>query len=314
MSGTPLRMNQGDPTEGRVYFLTHFLAKRLGYFEAEGVDVQFVWAEHGEYLAKSGQIPAVLNGEADLTIGGPMVTMKMQSDGTARLVNFCSAVQKNPWFLASRAPIANFEWSMLQGRTIIDVSRITTASLSLRWILDKNGITAKTVETGPDENAAFEAFIAGEGDFALHSLHALGPYLADGRLFIATDLASATGNLPWSAYIALPATIEKRRADFLGFMRAIGRAQQWIAETSAKDIFTLVAEDYPGYPPAGLIKAISLYKDMDVWPATPLISKEDFERFRSLLMDVGWFKTAVPYEEQVPAALAEEAIAGLAAR
>jgi len=307
-------MNQGDPTEGRVYFLTHFVAKRLGYFDAEGVDVQFVWADPGNYLAKSGQIPAVLKGEADFTIGGPMVTMKMQAEGTANLVNFCAVVQKNPWFLVAREPVDAFEWSMLEGKTILDIGAITTATFSLRWILKQEGVTANIIETGEGEATAMDAFIAGKGDYAFHSLHAFGPYIADGEVFVAKDLASRNGDVPWSAYIALPKTLEERKADIEAFMLAITRAQQWLASASVAEIAALVAPDYPDYPGAGLIEAIDRYKAMGLWPTDPLISRADFERFRGMLIDVGWFSTAVPYEDQVPASLARDAIATLAGR
>lgn len=311
----PLRMNQGDPTEGRVYFLPHFAARRLGLFEREGVQVEFVWAPPGDYLAKSGQIPAVLSGEADFTVGGPMVTMRMQAEGTARLMNFCALVQNNPWFLATRQKVSAFRWSDLAGKTVLDVSAITTATLSLRWLMGRNGVSeasVKLVETGADDAAGFERFLAGEGDYAFHSLHALGPYIADGRLHIAKALADDNGRVPWSAYIAKPETLAARAADFDAFVRAMGRTLAWVEAASPETIVDLIAEDYPGYPRAGLLAAVARYKAIGVWAPTPLIPEADFMNFRGMLMDIGWFKTAVPYADQVPAAIAERAIAAIA--
>lgn len=311
-SNRPLRMNQGDPTEGRVYFLPHFAARRLGYFEREGVEVEFVWAEPGNYLAKSGQIPAVLSGEADFTVGGPMVTMRMQADGTARLMNFCALVQKNPWFLATREPVSTFSWPDLAGKTVLDVSAITTATLSLRWLTARHGVDASSfslVETGPDEATGFERFLGGEGDYAFHSLHALGPYIADARLHLAKALADDNGNVPWSAYIARPQTLEARAADFDGFVRAISRTLEWVANSTPEEIVALIAEDYPLYPRRGLLAAVAGYKQIGLWAPSPLIAEADFANFRGMLMDVGWFETAVPYADQVPAEIAERAIA-----
>ncbi len=307
----PLRMNQGDPTEGRVYFLPHFVARNLGFFEMEGVKIDFIWAEPGDHLAKSGQIPAVLNGDADFTVGGPMVTMRMQADKSANLVNFCALVQKNPWYLAARQAPEDFQWSDLAGKTILDIGSITTASLSLRWVLAQNGLDQQVtiIETGADESAAFERHLAGEGDYVFHSLHALGPYLADKRLTVVTDLAEATGSVPWSAYITLPETLQNREADMKAFLRAIARAQSWIAAATPEQIVDVVKADYPGYPRDGLILAVSLYKAIDVWAPTPRISREDFERFRGLLMDVGWFSQPVPYEDQVATRLMAAAAA-----
>jgi NitT/TauT family transport system substrate-binding protein len=312
----PLRMNQGDPTEGRVYFLPHFVAAKLGYFTEEQVDVEFVWAPPGNYLAKSGQIPAVLAGEADFTVGGPMVTMRMQADGTARLMNFCALVQHNPWFLATREPTSGFKWSDLIGKTVLDVGGITTAALSLRWLLKRNGVDeaqVKIVETGTDDVQGIAKFLEGEGDYVFHSLHALGPYVADGKLFVAKALADDTGKVPWSAYIAKPETIAARAEEFDGFVRAIGRALKWVAEATPEAITDLVLDYYPGYPREGFMAVVAAYKAIDVWAPTPLIAEADFANFRGLLTDIGWISADIPYADQVPAAIAERAIAAISA-
>jgi NitT/TauT family transport system substrate-binding protein len=301
-----LRMNQGDPTESRVYFIPHFVARTLGLFDRHGVEVSFIWSPPGDHMAKSGQIPAVLSGAADFTVGGPMVTMRMQSEGTAHLQNFCAVVRANPWYLVARTPQPEFDWSALKGRTVFDIATITTASLAFRWLLKKRGLEddVRIVDGSGDEAADLVAFVAGAHDFAIHSLHALGPLVADGRVAIVRDLAGPTGPVPWSAYIALPATLQARRKDFAAFTRAIGEALAWIAAQPAEAIAQLVAPDFPGYPSAGLSRAIALYKEVGVWPATPAIPAADFEHFQTILRDVGWFAKPVRYQDQVVADLA----------
>lgn len=313
----PLRMNQGDPSESRVYFLPHFVAERLGLFAQEGVTVDFVWAQPGDFLAKSGQIPAVLSGEADFTVGGPMVTMKMFAEGSAQLVSFSALVRRNPWFLAARNPAPDFAWSGLAGKSVLDVGAITTASLSFRWVLAKNGIAEtdlRFAETGKAEDATFADFLAGEGDYVFHSLHALGPYLARGELHLVAALAEAHGDVPWSAYIALPQTLSDRATDIEAFLRAMARALAWVDEASPEAIAALVTPDYPDYPAEGLHLAIARYKAIGVWATDPLIPRADFDRFRDLLMDMGWFASPVRYEDLVAEAPARRAIAAMTSR
>ena len=301
-----LRMNQGDPTEGRIYFLPHFVAADRGYFSEADLDVEFVWAKPGDHLAKSGQIPAVLSGAADLTVGGPMVTMRMLADGSAHLVNFCALVWRNPWYLAGRQPEVGFTLTSLAGRMVFDAASITTATLSLRHALAKAGLSEKVsvIELEREDPAAIEDFIAGRGpgseaQVIYHSMHALAPALAEGRLAELSDFARYTGDVPWSAYITRPETLAARASAFKAFTAAIGRALAHIATTPAADLAAEVAPHYRGYPFAALIYGIDAYKRLGVWSADTAIRRADFERFRSLLMDVGWFSTPVPYEQQV---------------
>lgn len=301
-----LRMNQGDPTEGRIYFLPHFVAQDRGFFADEGLEVEFVWAEHGDHLAKSGQIPAVLSSAADLTVGGPMVTMRMFAEGSAHLVNFGALVAKNPWYLAGRAAEPGFTLESLAGRTVFDAASITTSTLSLRHALGRAGLTdaVEVIELAREDPEAIADFIAGRGpggatDVIYHSMHALAPALAAGELHALSDLARFTGDVPWSAYITRAETLEARRADFAAFAAAIGRALDWVAATDPEAIADQVAAYYPGYPRAALIHGIGAYKDLGLWATAPVISRADFERFRTLLIETGWFEAPVPYEALV---------------
>lgn len=308
-SGLSLRMNQGDPTESRVYYLPHFVARDLGLFDRVGLSVEFVWSEKGDGLAHSGQIPAVERGEADLTIGGPMVTMRKQADEGRRIVNFCAAVRANPWYLVARQPQPDFHLADLAGKTVVDAANITTATLCFEWLLARAGIDdqVRVVPGSGDAAGDMEAFLAGNADYLLHSLHVLGPFIAAGSLAPVQDLATPTGPVPWSAYIALPATIQARRTEFIAFTSALDGALRWINSHSGAAVAQLVSPNYPSLSLPALTDSIERYQALHLWPDSARIPREDFEHFRSILIDSGWLKAAVPYEDQVDTELANEA-------
>jgi NitT/TauT family transport system substrate-binding protein len=296
-----LRMNQGDPTESRIYYLPHYVAADLGLFEAAGVQVDFVWSPRADGLAHSGQVPAVERGEADLTIGGPMVTMRKLVDEGVRIVNFCAAVRANPWYLLGRRQEPDFRLTQLVGKTVVDVANITTATLCFRWLLARAGIADRvTVTPGSgDESHDLAVFGSGQGDYLLHSLHGAGPAIASGDLVPVQDLATPTGPVPWSAYIALPATLQARRREFLAFTRAIGEALAWVQTHDAADIARLVSGRYTSYPLVALMDSIARYKAVALWPDNTLIPRADFEHFCSILVESGWLGKPVRYEDQV---------------
>jgi NitT/TauT family transport system substrate-binding protein len=305
-----LRLNQGDPSEARVYYLAHFVAGDLHFFEQEGVNIDFASTRAGADGIGGGQIRGVLSGEADLTIGGPMATMRLLQDGAANLMSFCAAVNINPWYLVARQPTPDFKWDQLRGRTIFDIANIDTASLCFRWLLRQKGLTDEDVQVvlgSGREGDDFDAFTDGKTDYAIHSLHALAPLLATGRLAVVSDLGGPTGPVPWSTYIAAPELLQSRRSDFVAFVRAMARALGWIQSHTGQDIGSLIQRHYPGYPLVGLVEAITRYKAIGAWPVDPLVRKSDFDHFGQILTAVGWLDEPVAYESQVDPWFAEAA-------
>lgn len=292
-----LKLNEGDPSEQRLYYLPHYVAAERGFFADAGLDVVFTRTASGGETIRGGQIPAVLSGEADLTIGGPMVTMKMLEENSAHLVNICAAVRTHPWFILSRRPMPAFVWDDLRGSTVIDLARIGTATFTFTALLQERGLAdaVTLVPASLPEDEALAAFAGGEGDFAIQHLHAAGPALERGTIFAVQDLARPTGPVPWSAYIALPDVVEQRRADFRAFVHAMDRAFSWIAGHAGSDIAALVGDRFPNLPQPAMAKAIDLYRNIDLWPSDRQIAEPDFKRFSDLLIRSGWLSAPAPY-------------------
>jgi NitT/TauT family transport system substrate-binding protein len=304
-SASTLRMNQGDASEARIYYCAHFVAEALGFFRDHGVSVQLTTTETGGKTIQGGQIPAVLSGEADLTIGGPMVTMKNHEDGGLPLVSFCAAVERNPWFLAGRTAKEGFKIGDLRGKSVIDVGNVGTASLCFRWLLQANGLDGAVdlIPGSGSQEGDFDRVASGEIDHALHSLHALAPVIASGRLTIVSDLAGPTGPVPWSAYIARPEVVAERRTAFAAFTHAIGQALAWIQSNSASVVAKVVAPYYVDYPSAALEVAIAGYQRASVFATSTTISRTDFDHFAEILHDAGWLASKVPYAALVDTSL-----------
>jgi NitT/TauT family transport system substrate-binding protein len=304
-----LRMNQGDASEARIYYCAHFVAEALGYFEANDLSVAFTTTQSGGHTIQGGQIPAVLSGEADLTIGGPMVTMKNYEDGGPALVSFCAAVERNPWVLASGKQTAPLTIADLRGKRVIDVGNVGTASLCFRWLLRTNGLTEQDVDVVAGSGSQEQDFgdvASGTFDYALHSLHALAPSITDGQLLLACNLAGPTRPVPWSAYIARPEVVATRRKDFGAFTSAIGKALDWIRSQPASEVATVVASYYPDYPLAALTVAIEGYQRAEVFATSTAIAKNDFNHFAAILRQSGWLESDVPYEMLVDTSLTSQ--------
>lgn len=291
-----LVLNQGDASESRIYYCAHYLAESLGLFASHGLKVIFTTAESGGKTVQGGQVPAVIAGEADLTIGGPMVMMKNYQENGPALVCFAAAVSANPWFLAAGKADNNFTLGSLRGKRVIDVGNVGTATLSFNWLLRQHHLEKEVelIAGSGDEAADFAAISRGDAEYALHSVHALAPFMARGELHTVASLAPFCGDIPWSAYIARRDVMAEKQAAFSAFTAAMREAQQWLHSHSAEALAAQVQPWYPDYPSAALVTGLEAYLKTNVFAASPLMRREDFDRFVVLLTEAGWLTPAIP--------------------
>ncbi len=301
---TRLRLNQGI---AGVFYLAHNLAEALGTFADEGLEVEVSTSVLGAPIGLLGM------GEADLVIGGPMRTLRLEANENTRLINFCSSVRASPWLLFGRRPDPGFTLDQLVGARVIDFIEAPTPLMSLRYLLRQAGINPGAVSfiTDLSMTEGVAAFEAGRADYLLHSLHTAQPLVDRGKAHPVMDLAVTLGPVPWSTYFTLPEIIESRRDDLDAFTRAIYRAQRWLRASPAKEIVRLAAPFYPDFNQAMLTRIVTHYLGNGIWPADPLVPREDLDRFQTVLFDVGWIAKRVPYENQVDTGFAERAIAAV---
>ncbi|WP_017799750.1 ABC transporter substrate-binding protein [Winslowiella toletana] len=291
-----LILNQGDRSESRIYYCALYLAESLGLFAKYDVDIQFTTAESGGHTIQGGQVPAVITGEADLTIGGPMVMMKNYQQQGPQLMCFCAAVAANPWFLAAANSEPGFVPDALRGKRVIDVGNVGTATLSFNWLLNQHQLSDQVtlIPGSGDQQADFAAVASGDYDYALHSMHALAPAVASGKLHCVASLAPLCGDMPWSAYIARRDVLQQKRPAFIAFTRAIAEAQQWLLSHDAAALAQQVQPWYADYPAAALVAGLDAYLHSGVFASGPDIARQDFEHFATLLTETGWLSAQIP--------------------
>src|SRR5262245_61512965 len=209
---TRLRLNQGI---AGIFYLSHVVAEGLGSFADEGLEVEVSTSALG------APIGLLSMGEADLLIGGPMRTLRLEANENTRLINFCSSVRASPWLLLGRGPDPGFDLGQLVGAAVIDFIEAPTPLMSLRYLLRRAGINPGAVRfiTNLSMTEGVAAFAAGEGDYILHSLHTAQTLLDSGKAHPVVDLATTLGPVPWSTYFTLPEIIDARREDLDSFTR-----------------------------------------------------------------------------------------------
>ena len=98
-----------------IFYAPQYAAIELGYFQEEGIDLTLVNGAGADKV-----MTAMLAGDADIGFMGSESTIYTYAGGTKDyVVNFAQLTQRAGNFLVAREPIADFDWSMLQGKNVL---------------------------------------------------------------------------------------------------------------------------------------------------------------------------------------------------
>jgi NitT/TauT family transport system substrate-binding protein len=269
-----------------VFYLPHVVAAAIGAFARRSLQIEVV------PMATSDQWRMLTSGAADIAIGGPMRTMKLHETG-ARVVTFCGAVASSPWVVIGPEPSPVVDVRDLMGREVLDDAEIATARLCLRGLLKLRGIAPnELVVTELPEGDLMHRLSRAQFDLALAPLETvLG--LIDGEIaHVLASLGAWTGPIPWSAYQTLPETLVSRQLELTAFVEAIGEALEAIHGERVPELARWVGNEFAAVTSQLLQGSIAGYRRMGVWPATPPIPSENFDRFARILLAADWLTHA----------------------
>lgn len=147
-----------------IFYAPQYVAKSLGYFEEEGLDVELILTPGADKVTA-----AVLSGDVHIGFCGSEATIYVYNGGEEDyLVNFAGLTKRDGSFLVSRENIKDFKLEDVKGKSIIGGRKGGMPEMTLEWALKQNGIDPKK-DVHIDTSIAFAAmggsFIGGEGDF-----------------------------------------------------------------------------------------------------------------------------------------------------
>src|SRR5436309_12778315 len=108
---TPVRLRVVEPFRS-LFYAPQFVAIHGGHLATEGLEIALTTAAKG-----GGTVDALLNGNADLALGGLMRSFELLERGGPRVVHFAAVNDRNGVFLRSGEPRPRFAWSARVGRT-----------------------------------------------------------------------------------------------------------------------------------------------------------------------------------------------------
>lgn len=288
-----------------VFYTPHYLAQVLGLFAREGVE-----AEPAPAVAPTGVSRALLGGEADIGLSGPIRALGALDRGEGRLTCVAEINSRASFFLLARAPAHGFAWRDLAGRRVLVFAEAPTPRLCLEYLLERHGIAPSAVELVDDlpTEQAVAHFLAGRTEYLLQGQPVTERLLAGGRAHLAAALGPALGRLAFSAYLVTPRFLTERADALEAVLRALYRAQLWLRRHPPESVAEQVAPAFPGEEPALLAAAIRRYLAGKTWATDPVLRRQGFDALQEVLLLRGFVKRRHPYEAVVDTARAEAAV------
>ncbi len=283
-----------------VFYVPFYAAMARGAFDAEGLGVELLV---GTSPRGGGErvLAAVMSGEADVGWGGPIrVLMEHDRDPVSPLRCFGAAVLADPFFIVGRTPRPDFRLADLAGLTLGVVSEVPTPWWMLAHDLARASVNPAAIKlvNGPGmaENAA--ALTAGNLDAA----QLLEPFVTDlvragvGHVW---DAASSRGATAYSTFYAMQPRIDAKRDAIAALLRGMASTLAWVRQAAPGEIAETVGRFLPDLAPEVLLDVIARYQAGGIWPATPAITVEAFERLRAAMLRAGAITRPSTFEECV---------------
>ncbi|MBQ1271390.1 MAG: ABC transporter substrate-binding protein [Clostridia bacterium] len=288
-----------------VFYAPFYAALELGFFEEEGIEIELTNGGGADKV-----MTAVLAGQSDIGLAGPEACVYVALEGREdHPVVFGQLTKRDGSFIVGRTD-DDFEWSDLEGKTIIGGRKGGMPEMTLEYVMRQNGVIPHedaAVDTSVQFNMMAGAFTGGSGDYVTLFEPTATEVAEAGKGYILTSVGLESGEIPYTAFFASKSFIEKNGELIQRFTDVIARGQKWVMENSAEDVAKAIADQFPDNDIKTLTTVTQRHKDIDAWNETPVMKKEAFERMQAVMETAGELDERVDFDMLVDNSFAMKA-------
>ena len=292
-----------------VFYAPLYAAVSQGFFEAEGIELDIVTGGGSD-----ASMTALLAGEADFALMGPETGVYVINEGKSEHpVIIGQLTKRDGSFLLGREQVTDFDWEMLRGKSVIGGRVGGMPYMTLMYVLNSHGLTpGEDVEVinNIQFNLMGGAFQGGTGDFVTLFEPTATQFQNNGSGYILANIGLESGEVPYTAFMTSPKTIENDPELVASFIRAIAKAQEWTANASDNEIAKAMQPFFADTDIPTLEIVAKSYRETDSWMKTPVMTEQAFGRLLDIIEFNGELKQRVDFKELVDNSFAEAAIKG----
>ena len=289
-----------------IFYAPMYLADALGYFKDEGIKIELTNAGGADNV-----MSAVLSGDADIGFCGPEAALYVLVGGSTDTPKvFGQLTKRDGSFLVSRTPQPNFQWTDLKGSEILAGRKGGVPAMTFEYILKQHNM-ADGVDVDLNYDVAFNlmtsAFEAGTADYCTMFDPVAYEYEAAGKGYVVASVGEASGEVPYTCYMAKDSWLEKNADVAEGFTRAIMKAIKYVNETPSATVAPYLANYFEATNVDSLAASVERYKSIDSWQANMCVSEEGFNRLQDIIEGAGELQRRANLNELVDNRFAENA-------
>jgi len=280
-----------------IFYAPQYLADALGYFEEEGLEVEFILTSGANNVTA-----AVLSGDVEIGFCGSEATIYVYNQGEKDyLINFAGLTKKDGSFLVARQPDEDFKVEDLIGKHIIAGRKGGMPAMTLEWALNQNGVKTSEVsfDTSIDFASTTGAFIGGTGDYVSVFEPTALQLEKQGVGYVVASVGELGGIVPYTTYNAKKSYIEENPEVIEGYTKAINKALEYTHTHTAEEVAENITSYFPDTSLNDLTEIVKRYMNIDAWFETTEISEEDFNHVQDIVKNAGELDKEAPYDKLI---------------
>lgn len=292
---TTLKINEVTHS---VFYAPFYLADALGYFEEEKLKIEITNGGGADNVMAS-----VLSGDSHIGFCGPEASLYVLIGGSNDVPKvFGQLTKRDGSFLVARTPDPDFEWSHLQGKEILAGRRGGVPAMTFEYVLKNHNLfDGKDLTLNYDVafNLMTSAFEGGTADYCTMFDPVAYEYESAGKGYVVASVGEASGEIPYTCFMAKESWIKKHETETKGFLRAVTKAIKYVNETSETVVGEKLTAYFEGTSATSLSASVKRYKDIDAWVTNMAMTEDSFTRLQDVIDNAGELDRRVAFNELI---------------
>ncbi len=289
-----------------IFYAPLYLAESLGYFSEENIEIELTNGGGADNVMAS-----VLSGDADIGFCGPEAALYVLIGGSSDVPTVIGQLTKRDGsFLVSRTPEPDFKWENLKGKEILAGRKGGVPAMTFEYVLNNHGLTdGKDLTLNYDVafNLMVSAFEAGTADYCTMFDPTAYEYEAAGKGYVVASVGEASGEVPYTCFIAKNSWLNKNGETAEGFLRAVTKAVKYVNETPSATVAPYLMKYFEGVSEQSISASIDRYRQIDAWRTELTMTEDSFNRLQDIIENAGELSRRASLHELTNNSYAEKA-------
>lgn len=288
-----------------VFYAPLYLAESLGYFKEENIEIELTNGGGADNVMAS-----VLSGDAEIGFCGPEAALYVLIGGSSDVPTVIGQLTKRDGsFLVSRTPEPDFKWENLKGKEILAGRKGGVPAMTFEYVLNNNNLkdgTDLTLNYDIAFNLMVSAFEAGTADYCTMFDPIAYEYEAAGKGYVVASVGEASGEVPYTCFIAKDSWLDKNEDTAEGFLRAVTKAVKYVNETPSATVAPHLTKYFEGVSETSLAASVERYRKIDAWRTELTMTEDSFIRLQDIIENAGELSRRATLEELTDNSYAEK--------